>query len=185
MIARDESLVQIARAGSRDAWSTLAEEMRGVLEREAAYWATRGRVSAADLLQEGHLGLRRAIDTFNPRRGVFHQHAWAWIRKFMQQAVQQEAAAPVPVESVPEREDPRNVVDDLVRMRLSMEASRAVFAAATTVQDKAIVDHRLVTESPKSLSQVSQLLGMSPAGVHAAERRLIARAALEWSDKET
>ncbi|MEI8148873.1 MAG: sigma-70 family RNA polymerase sigma factor, partial [Actinomycetes bacterium] len=57
------------------------------------HWARRYQdrgVEMADLLQEGTFGLMRAVEKFEPERGVkFSSYATWWIRQSLQLAVQQ------------------------------------------------------------------------------------------------
>ncbi len=57
----------------------------------ARNYAGRG-VSLADLIQEGNLGLFRAVDKFDYRRGFrFSTYAWWWINKFISRAFRNQA----------------------------------------------------------------------------------------------
>jgi RNA polymerase sigma factor (sigma-70 family) len=67
--AIDAKLVMSARAGDREARATLLERHLGVVRHQAARYRGLG-LPMEDLVQEGAIGLLRAIDTYDPGRGA-------------------------------------------------------------------------------------------------------------------
>ena len=73
----EEELARMAATGDRDAREKLTEANLGLV---AAIARTYQGLSSQDLIQEGSIGLLRAIDTFRPEAGVsFAQYAVACI----------------------------------------------------------------------------------------------------------
>lgn len=182
--------VQRAKSGDTVAWGAIAQAFGGAIVKEASYWSSRGGGQIADLEQEGQLGLRRAIETYDPRRGSFVQHAWAWVRKFVQAAavremrhgkveiIGEDVVEAAEAAAVVQTHQP-SLVDTLARRQLGQTASREVRAAAVTAQERAVVDQRLLTNSPKPLRQVGKSLGLSASRVLTIERRVMSRACIE------
>lgn len=172
-----------ARDGDTAAWAALAARFTPFIRREAGGWARRvgSSVRAEDLVQEGHLGLRRAIDTYVAARGDFTQHAMAWIRKFVSAAAQREvksasvtvhldgAAAALPASLVTSS----NIVELLARRQLAAQATVAVRAAARTITEKAAVEHVV---GMASVRDAAKLAGVTAPAVHKAESVVVARA---------
>jgi RNA polymerase sigma factor (sigma-70 family) len=85
----EAALVRSAQAGDPVARSRLVE---ACLPRIAATARTyrSGRVHRAELLQEGVVGLLRALERYDPERGVpFWGYATWWVRQAMQQLVRE------------------------------------------------------------------------------------------------
>jgi RNA polymerase sigma factor (sigma-70 family) len=80
-------LVEAARAGDRVARAQLVEAFVPSIA-VAARTYRNGHVQRMELLQEGVVGLLRALERFDPERGVpFWGYATWWVRQAMQQLV--------------------------------------------------------------------------------------------------
>jgi RNA polymerase sigma factor (sigma-70 family) len=80
------ALVQRARAGADDALEQLIEQLLPLVGSYARRFPTEG-LEHTDLLQEGIVGLLRALDRYDPARGVpFAAYATWWIRRSLQDA---------------------------------------------------------------------------------------------------
>ena len=90
--ARERALVLAAAAGDRAACEELVEAFRPAITGVARrYYATAG-VQRSELLQEGVVGLLRAIKRFDPTLGTpFWGYASWWVRQAMQQLVSEVA----------------------------------------------------------------------------------------------
>src|SRR5918999_1820887 len=85
--ARERELVAAAKAGDPAARAQLVEAFMPLIGAAARGYA-RAHVQRAELLQEGVVGLLRALDGFDPQRGVpFWGYAAWWVRQAMQQLV--------------------------------------------------------------------------------------------------
>jgi RNA polymerase sigma factor (sigma-70 family) len=82
-----------AQRGDRAAGEELVERALPLIQRVAGRYAGRD-VERADLVQEGVLGLLRALRRFDPERGVpFTAYAGWWLRQSMQQAIAEQSRA--------------------------------------------------------------------------------------------
>jgi RNA polymerase sigma factor (sigma-70 family) len=89
---RVDGLARAARDDS-DAKAALLAEMLPLLRRWSRRYAGRG-VDDDDLVQDGVVGVLRAINRYDPARGPFLPWARLWVRQAMQQTVA-ESARPV------------------------------------------------------------------------------------------
>jgi RNA polymerase sigma factor (sigma-70 family) len=81
-----DSLARRARAGDRAAREELIRRLLPLVHSTARRYRTEG-LEQADLLQEGIVGLLRALQRFDPDRGVpFAAFATWWIRQSLQEA---------------------------------------------------------------------------------------------------
>jgi RNA polymerase sigma factor (sigma-70 family) len=87
-VAGDEAdvLARRAQAGDEDAREELIQRLLPLVHATARRFRTEG-LEQADLLQEGIVGLLRALQRFDPERGVpFAAFATWWIRQSLQEA---------------------------------------------------------------------------------------------------
>jgi RNA polymerase sigma factor (sigma-70 family) len=87
-LARDgsEALVREAMAGDLRAREQLLEDYLPVIRLAARKYEVSG-LESADLIQEGYVGLLRALTRYDPNRGVpFGAYARWWIRQALQEA---------------------------------------------------------------------------------------------------
>jgi len=90
MIGPVESQFAIARRGATVARERLTEANLRLVVSLAKKWAT--QMPLADLVQEGNLGLMRAVEKFDHRRGFkFSTYATWWIRQSLTRAVADQA----------------------------------------------------------------------------------------------
>ncbi len=83
----DPALVAAAQAGDRAARAALVEACLPLVGGVARTYRT-GHVRREELLQEGVVGVLRALERFDPARGVpFWGYATWWVRQAMQQLV--------------------------------------------------------------------------------------------------
>ena len=80
-----DSLASRARDDAR-ARSDLVEQLLPMIRRMAKRYAGRG-VTLDDLINDGVLGLLRAVVGYDERKGSFAHWARVWIRQSLQQAV--------------------------------------------------------------------------------------------------
>ena len=93
--AFERSLVAKAKAGDRQARAQLVEAFLPAIAAVTRVYRGRGQIERAELMQEGVVGLLRALERYDPSRGVpFWGYAAWWVRQAMQQVVA-ELARPV------------------------------------------------------------------------------------------
>lgn len=146
--ALERQLVAAAKAGDRNARAQLVEAFLPAIGGVARVYRGRGGVERVELMQEGVVGLLRALERFDPERGVpFWGYASWWVRQAMQQVVA-ELARPVVLSD--------HALRQLARLRdahaghLSRhgrEPTAKELAAASGV-DRDDVDDLLATERP-------------------------------------
>jgi RNA polymerase primary sigma factor len=83
-------LAQRAACGDRDARRQLTEANLRLVVAIAKRYAGLG-VPLADLIQEGNLGLLRAVEDYDPARGRFSTHAVWWIKQAVRRALDNHA----------------------------------------------------------------------------------------------
>jgi len=86
------ALATNAQTGDREAVARLVEGLLPAVGRMARRYAGRD-VDASDLVQEGVVGVLRALARFEPERGSFPGYARWWIRQAMQQAIAEQSRA--------------------------------------------------------------------------------------------
>jgi RNA polymerase primary sigma factor len=86
------ALAAAAKAGDERAREQLVEGLLPVVGRMARRYAGRD-VDASDLVQEGVVGVLRALARFEPDRGAFPVYARWWVRQAMQQAIAEQSRA--------------------------------------------------------------------------------------------
>jgi len=164
-----------------------------------------------DLIQEGALGVMRALETYDSSRGLrFSTYAVHWVRAFLQSFVRgcmrqwnplMPGVAPQPHPSghnriprttavsmdtpldeesrsagelVPHQDPTPDMVFDMVEERRRVR--RALLDATQELGDpraEVILKHRLLTEDPDTLAQVSRRLGLSREGARLIEQRIL------------
>jgi RNA polymerase sigma factor (sigma-70 family) len=93
--ALEKTLVADAQGGDRRARAQLVEAFLPAIAAVARVYRGRGQIERAELMQEGVVGLLRALERYDPDRGVpFWSYAAWWVRQAMQQLVA-ELARPV------------------------------------------------------------------------------------------
>ncbi|HBH02035.1 MAG TPA: RNA polymerase sigma factor RpoS [Candidatus Rokubacteria bacterium] len=108
LLAREEeaALARRARAGDETARARLTEANLRLVVQVARRYANRG-LPLPDLIEEGNLGLLRAVETFEPERGTrFSTYAVWWIRYAIVRALAAQARTirlPVHVELLLDR----------------------------------------------------------------------------------
>lgn len=84
----EEVIVREAREGDPDARARLVEAFLPLIGAVARNYCTGSQVSPVELMQEGVVGLLRALERYDPALGVpFWGYASWWVRQAMQQLV--------------------------------------------------------------------------------------------------
>ena len=89
----ERELARQAKAGDEDAKRRLIESNLKLVVSVAKVYSRSG-LSLPDLIQEGNIGLIKAVDSFDPEKGFrFSTYAVAWIRQSITRAIERHARA--------------------------------------------------------------------------------------------
>jgi DNA-directed RNA polymerase sigma subunit (sigma70/sigma32) len=87
-VAAEQRLVAAAKAGDRRAREELVEAFLPLIGGVARVYRTSETVARLELMQEGVVGLLRALERYDPTLGVpFWGYAGWWVRQAMQQLI--------------------------------------------------------------------------------------------------
>jgi RNA polymerase sigma factor (sigma-70 family) len=141
--AIEQELVAAARAGDRDARARLIEAFLPLIASVARNYRASRQIERVELLQEGVVGLLRALERYEPERGVpFWGYAAWWVRQAMQQLVA-ELTRPV-------------VLSDRALRQLSR--IKDVHRTYMRAQGREPTHHELAAAADLSAEQVANLL---------------------------
>lgn len=149
----ERRLVLAAKAGDRAARAQLVETFMPLISAIARTYRS-GQVQRLELLQEGVVGLLRALERFDPERGVpFWGYATWWVRQAMQQLVA-ELTRPVVLSDRALRHLARlkQAHHDVVA-RTGREPSRDELAEQTGLTADQVDDLLATERAPRSLQE--------------------------------
>jgi RNA polymerase sigma factor (sigma-70 family) len=151
--ATERQLVQAAKAGDPDARAQLIEACMPLIASTARTYRS-GQVQRLELLQEGVVGLLRALQRYDPRRGIpFWGYATWWVRQAMQQLVS-ELTRPVVLSDRALRHLARlkQAHRDTVQYS-GREPTRAELAARTGLTLEQVDDLLAIERAPRSVEE--------------------------------
>jgi len=149
--AAQRALVEAARAGDARARARLVESYMPLIASTARIYRS-GQIQRIELLQEGVVGLLRALERFEPDRGVpFWGYASWWVRQAMQQLVA-ELTKPVVLSDRALRHLARlkDAHADVMR-ESGREPSRAELADRSGLSAEQVADLLATERAPRSL----------------------------------
>ncbi len=142
-VTQEIHFATLAKAGDFPARQTMIEHNLRLVVSIAKHYINRG-VVLLDMIEEGNLGLMRAIDKFEPERGFrFSTYATWWIRQSIERAIMNQArTVRLPVHMVRE-------LNQILRAKYHLEAQHNAGAGAgkdASVEDIAHLVGRPVEE---------------------------------------
>lgn len=147
-VALERKLVADAKGGDRRARAELVEAFLPAVAGVARVYRGHGQIERAELMQEGVVGLLRALERYEPERGVpFWGFAVWWVRQAMQQLVA-ELARPVVLSDHALRQIARLSEVHAGHLRRHGREPTARELASGSGIDREDVDNLLATERP-------------------------------------
>jgi RNA polymerase nonessential primary-like sigma factor len=186
----------LAKQGNFEARQTMIEHNLRLVVSIAKHYINRG-VVLLDMIEEGNIGLMRAIDKFEPERGFrFSTYATWWIRQSIERAIMNQArTVRLPVHMVRE-------LNQILRGKYHLEAQHHNGKDATAediahlvgrtveeVQDiLALSEHATSLDAPLDNDPQSSLMDMLPGDADAgpdarAEHREMTMLVRDWLTK--
>jgi RNA polymerase primary sigma factor len=165
-------LAQRIERGDLSAKATMIESNLGLVHAIAGRYRSSG-VPFADLAQEGTIGLMRAVERFDHRRGVkFSTYAAWWIRRSIRDAIAGSRAIRIPPRANRQLAAVRRAEAELER-RNPHAASDAEIASLTQLRESTVHSLRAAAHVTASLDQPvdedSTALGELIADPHAVD----------------
>ena len=150
----ERRLIVAARAGDQTARARLVEAFLPLIASVARLYRESPRIERMELLQEGVVGLLRALERYDPDRGTpFWAYASWWVRQAMQQLVS-ELTRPVVLSDRALRQLAR--VRDVHRQALQetgVEPTRAQLSERTGLSTDQLEDLLPVERAPRSTDE--------------------------------
>jgi RNA polymerase sigma factor (sigma-70 family) len=162
---RIDALAAAAVTGDATARARLVEACMPLIAGAARTYRTTGRVQRVELLQEGVVGVLRALEGFDPGRGVpFWGYAAWWVRQAMQQLVS-ELGGPVVLSDRALRHLSRlKTAHHEAVQETAREPGRDELAARSGLSPEQVDDLLATERAPRSLDEPATEEGIGTFG---------------------
>ena len=154
LTAEEEKELTIAyQQGDKSAKTKLVGANLRLVVMAAKHYSTHTSVAFEDLVQEGNIGLMRAVDTFNPSLGWrFSTYAMPWIKQSISRAIlNQSRTIRIPIHIL-ELQSKYNKAQREFFYKHGRDASTAEIASILGVEQKKIKEIEELIKEPISLS---------------------------------
>lgn len=160
--------------GDDRAFQKLIEHNQGLVLKQALYFSRRSRVDVMDLIQQGNLGLIKAIQRFDPERGCrLSTYATTWVRKYCRElAFKRDSLVLVEEPGVDEPSPTATPEEHMEREQNQEDNADFLYEILDDldVKERLIIEERFA--QGRTYMEISQELGWSPEWIRQKEQEI-------------
>lgn len=172
--------------GDTDAYQTLIERNQGLVVKQALYFANLSNADPMDLVQQGNLGLIRALEKFDvARKTRLSTYATRWISKYCRELAYKRDELVLWGDGGPDEEDlapsPEEALD-LEQHQAELADLLCEILDDLDVKDRVILEERL--REGKTLWKISQELGWSTEWIRQKEQAIKEQIKIDYGEPD-